>query len=64
MTRPRSTRPRARTVILVAILSIAVGFLIANATGQYVGVFAAQVVVAALLAVWWVKSKKDSTPGE
>lgn len=64
MTRPRSTRPRARAVILVAVLSVAVGFLVANATGQYVGVFAAQVVMAALLAAWWVKPKKDSIPGE
>jgi drug/metabolite transporter (DMT)-like permease len=58
----RRPRPRLLTVIVVAVLSIAIGFLLAYATGQYVGVFTAQVVVAGLLATWWAKPKKDSAP--
>ena len=62
MAQQRSMRPRPLTVVVVALTSIAVGFLIANLTGQYVGVFAAQVVVAGLLAAWWAMPKKTSTP--
>ena len=61
MRRPSSIDPLPLKVVGIAILSIILGLLIANLTGQYVAVFAAQVVVAGLLGAWYVRSKKDST---
>lgn len=46
------------TVIVVAILSIGLGLLIGGLTGQYVTVFFMQLLVAALLAAWYVSIKK------
>ncbi|NYF17035.1 hypothetical protein HDC37_001863 [Microbacterium sp. AK009] len=49
------------TVIVVAILSIGLGLLVANLTGQYVGVFFAQILIAGLLAAWYMSIKKRVT---
>lgn len=46
------------TVIVVAILSVALGLLIGGLTGQYVTVFFMQLLVAGLLAALYVSIKK------
>ena len=46
------------TVIVVAVLSIGLGLVVGALTGQYVTVFFLQLLVAALLAAWYVSIKK------
>jgi len=46
------------TVVVVAVLSVALGLLIGGLTGQYVTVFFVQLLVAGLLAAWYVSIKK------
>ncbi|MCJ1706551.1 hypothetical protein [Microbacterium sp. VKM Ac-2923] len=51
-------RTHVVTVTVVAILSIGLGLFIGGLTGQYVTVFFVQLLVAALLAAWYVSIKK------
>ncbi|TQJ30127.1 hypothetical protein FBY39_0572 [Microbacterium sp. SLBN-146] len=46
------------TVLVVAVVSIALGLATATATSQYVLVFCAQILIAALLAAWYPRVKK------
>ena len=49
------------TVIVVAVLSIGVGLVVGGLTQQYVTVFFMQLLVAALLAAWYVSIKNRVT---
>ncbi|WP_323985989.1 hypothetical protein [Microbacterium plantarum] len=52
------------TVIAVAVLSIGVGIFGGGLTQQYVMVFFMQLLVAALLAAWYVSIKKRVTAND
>lgn len=62
--RPISIRAFHVAFVVGAILSISLGLLIANLTGQYVGVFAAQVVIAGSLVAWYTRARKRANPHE
>lgn len=52
------------TVIVVAVLSIGVGIFVGGLTQQYVMVFFMQLLVAAVLAAWYVSIKKRVTAND
>ena len=51
-------------VLVVAVLGFAIGLLVASLTGQYVAVFLVQLMIAAVLAAWYPRVKKQSAPGK
>jgi len=47
------------TVLVVSFLSLTIGFLVGDLTGQYTAVYLVQIAIAILLSLWYPYAKKQ-----